>query len=615
MSAIGRVARAGTLRKVWLRSSALSGSLRVTLPLGVIALIAASVWPAIYPNNYYANVGVVALFYILLGLGMDLLLGYGGLLHAGFAAFYGAGAYLMAYLLIHWGVSFWAILPLCVLTAAVLALLIGVPGLRVSGLYFVLVTLAAGELFTITTGNVRALGSANGLFGLPPASVFGHQVLTERAFYWMVLPVAVLCLVIVRALATSRLGLAWNCGRIDEIAANALGVNVFRGRLQITVIAGALAGLAGGFFAIHQSAVSPDSFSFNQSITVVLLVALGGMRSVPGLLLGVGLIAVLPEALRSFKDYSLFAYGIAIAALIQFRPNGLMARQERFARPAPLTPVPRNGTSTVTPRRTATLRLDAVSKHFGGVQAAADVSFEVHPHEIVGLIGPNGAGKTTILNMIGGQLRPDSGSLHWGTTNLSRLPAHRRAGLGIARTFQTPRLFAELSILDNLISAMEPSWQVGLGRTVTRSTAARKEWKDAVAHALDTLAAVEPELIRRLKEPVGGLPYGLLRKLEIARALMARPGLLVLDEPAAGLNGVETAQVGELLTKLSSQGMAVLLVEHDMDLVMTVTNRLIVLDYGRILATGTPEEIQRDRSVIDSYLGVDDDDLDQLVRQ
>jgi branched-chain amino acid transport system permease protein len=615
MSALTRVAAAGSVRDWWSRGSTWSGSLRVTLPVGLIALAAAAAWPAIYPNNYYANVGVVALFYVLLGLGMDLLLGYGGLLHAGFAAFYGAGAYLMAYLLIHWGVSFWAILPLCVLTAAVLAFVIGVPGLRVSGLYFVLVTLAAGELFTITTGNVKALGSANGLFGLPPASVFGHQVLTERSFYWMVLPVAVLCLILVRALATSRLGLAWNCGRIDEIAANALGINVFRGRLQITVIAGALAGLAGGFFAIHQSAVSPDSFSFNQSITVVLLVALGGMRSVPGLLLGVGLIAVLPEALRSFKDYSLFAYGIAIAALIQVRPNGLMARRERFARPALVPPAARSGACVVTPARVETLRLTGITKHFGGVHAASDVSLEVAPHEIVGLIGPNGAGKTTILNMIGGQLRPDSGALHWGDIELSRLGAHRRARIGIARTFQTPRLFPELSILDNLVSAMEPSWRIGLGRTVARSAAARREWKSALVHAVETLTAVEPELVERLNDHVGGLPYGLLRKLEIARALMSRPGLLVLDEPAAGLNAVETAEVGELLMKLSVEGMAVLLVEHDMDLVMSVTNRLIVLDYGKVIAAGTPEEIRHNPTVIDSYLGVDDDEIDQLVRQ
>lgn len=576
----------------------------------LIFIVALFAWPAIVNNNYYANVAVVALIYVLLGLGMDLLLGYAGLLHAGFAALYGVGAYTLACGMLKAGLPFWGIVPVSGILAAIVAVLIGAPGLRVSGLYFVLVTLAFGQLATIAADNSASLGGANGLFGIAPANLFKTQILTERASYWLLLPIVILLVALVRSVTSSHWGRTWNYSRIDEIATTSLGANVFKGRLQVTGMAGFLAGIAGAFFAVHQSAVSPASFTFQESVTIILIVALGGLRSLPGLVLGVVLIAVLPEVLRGFDQYSMLVYGIAIVLVLRFRPEGLVPRlgskapsdphvQISCIAPQPevlFRPETRDGDS---------LSIRKLKKQYGGVRAVSDVEFAVLPGEIVGLIGPNGAGKTTVLNLIGGQATPDSGTVRWRSQDLSKLKGHQRASRGLARTFQTPRLFPTVSVLENVKAGAEPFWSVGLLPTMLNSKRARAEEAGVEQRAFQILSFIDTALAARALDPVESLSYGMLRKVEIARSLMSRPSVLLLDEPAAGLNAVETSDLGDLLKVLAEHGIAILLVEHDMDLVMTVTTRVVVLDHGEVLASGNPLEVSRMPVVIDSYLGRD----------
>lgn len=310
---------------------------RVARAVGAVGTLAlAAVWPFWIQNVYYHTVALLALIYILLGLGMNVLMGHAGLVHAGYAAFWGVGAYVVAIFSTKLGLSFWVALPVSVAGAAVLAVLVGIPAIRVSGLYFVLVTLGFGAIFELAMTNWDYVGGPNGLYGIDPPQLGSLALQTPRQLYWLVLAAATVSVLVMHRVANSRVGRAWNYLREDEVAAQAFGVNPVWSKLQAAVLGAAWAGLAGAFFAVRQTAVAPSSFTFLESFVVILIVSLGGLRSLPGTVVGTVAMIVLPELLRPLAQYRFLVFGAAIVLMMLFRPEGLWPgrarRHEEIAR-------------------------------------------------------------------------------------------------------------------------------------------------------------------------------------------------------------------------------------------------------------------------------------------
>lgn len=315
--------------------AAASGRLARTVG-AVAALALAAVWPFWIQNVYYHTVALLALVYVLLGLGMNVLMGHAGLVHAGYAAFWGVGAYVVAIFSTKFGLSFWVALPISAIGAAVLAVLVGIPAIRVSGLYFVLVTLGFGAIFELAMTNWDYVGGPNGLYGIDPPQLGSVALQTPRQLYWLVLGVATVSVLVMHRVANSRVGRAWNYLREDEVAAQTFGVNPVWSKLQAAVLGAAWAGLAGAFFAVRQTAVAPSSFTFLESFVVILIVSLGGLRSLPGTVVGTVAMIVLPELLRPLAQYRFLVFGTAIVLMMLFRPDGLWPgrarRHEEIAR-------------------------------------------------------------------------------------------------------------------------------------------------------------------------------------------------------------------------------------------------------------------------------------------
>jgi branched-chain amino acid transport system permease protein len=294
-----------------------------------LGLVVAAVWPLALTSVYFHTVAVLAGIYILLGLGMNVLMGNAGLVHAGYAAFWGIGAYVVAILTTRFELSFWLALPAASIAAAVLAVAIGVPAIRVSGLYFVLVMLGFGEIFQLAMTNWDYVGGPNGLYGIPAPSVGQLVLQTPQQLYWFVLAFVVASMLIMHRLSNSRIGRAWNYLREDEVAAQVLGVNPVWGKLQAALLGGLWAGVAGALFAVRQTAVAPTSFTFLESFIIILIVAIGGLRSLPGTVLGTAAIIVLPEVLRPLAEFRFFVFGAMIVLMMLFRPTGLWPGRAR----------------------------------------------------------------------------------------------------------------------------------------------------------------------------------------------------------------------------------------------------------------------------------------------
>jgi branched-chain amino acid transport system permease protein len=291
--------------------------------------VLAAIWPLVLNNIYFHTVAVLAAIYILLGLGMNILMGNTGLVHAGYAAFWGIGAYTVAILMTKFAVSFWLALPAAIAAAAILAVAIGVPAIRVSGLYFVLVTLGFGEIFQLSMTNWDYVGGPNGLYGIPAPEIGPLVLLTPQQLYWLMLAFVIVSMVVMYQLSNSRVGRAWNYLREDEIAAQVLGVNPVWGKLQAALLGGMWAGLAGALFAVRQTAVAPTSFSFLESFIIILIVSIGGLRSLPGTVLGTIAMIVLPELLRPLAQYRFLVFGTVIVLMMLFRPEGLWPGRAR----------------------------------------------------------------------------------------------------------------------------------------------------------------------------------------------------------------------------------------------------------------------------------------------
>ena len=542
-----------------------------------------------------ALVGLTA----IVGIGLNVLLGLTGQISFGHVAFYAIGAYTVGILTTKAGVNFWAALPAAMVISGIAGLLLAVPALRIRGPYLAMVTIAFG--FVVEQGAVEwsgLTGGWNGLLGIPVPSIFGYEF-RERDTTIFIVVLMLASLWLYARLAASPWGLGMRALRDSEVASQSIGLDPVLIRSAAFVISAVAAGLAGGVFASISSFISPESFPFFQSILFVLVVMAGGAERMLGPVVGAIIVVLLPELLASLAQYRLLFVGLLLLIVLRVAPGGFVGLAARFFEkpPSGRTAEPRRDVAAYLAQgvQRAGLLVSDLSVSFGGVRAVRDVGFEAKPGEITSVIGPNGAGKSTVLNLICGFYRADSGAVRLGTENLLGRSSSAVAQAGLARTYQTTQLFGEMSVIDNIIVALRRGY---LGATTLFSPERNPE-NEAIAESLLAFVGYRGPV----EALAGALPHVDKRLVEIARALAIKPGVLLLDEPAAGLDAADTERVGELLTQVARIGIIVVLVEHDMKLVMSVSDRVVVLDAGAKIADGAPTAVAADPAVLKAYLG------------
>jgi branched-chain amino acid transport system permease protein len=582
---------------------------RILAAIGALALLTLPLWLA---NPYHQHVVIMAGIFTILSLSLNLLLGYTGQLSLGHAGFFGIGAYTSALVALRWEWPFWLALPSAALTAGLAGHGIGRLALKVRGAYFVLVTISfAGVISLISINWMELTNGPLGLPGVPPAELPWLTLRTKRAYYYLVLAAAAVAYLICHRVVRSRLGRAFLALRENEPLAESIGIDPTRTLVAAAVISAAMAGVAGSLYAHYTRFVSPEVFLFTYTVTMVIMVVAGGKGTLLGPVVGAVLFTALPEALREAMawQWQMLAYGVLLILLVFFLPRGIVPTiaawwstgHARASRPQPHAPERWLGAHPRGEGRQATLTIRDLAVDFGGVAALAGVSFAVRPGTITSLIGPNGAGKTTAFNVITGYLRPGRGRVQWGASSLTGSRPCDIARRGIIRTFQKTSVFPALSVRDNVMVGLHLGGRARVLPILMGRRSVRIEDTRLAAEADSIMAFVG--LAHRRDETASGLPYGEQRLVELAVALAARPELLLLDEPGAGMTGGEKERLIELIRRLRDDGLTVLLVEHDMRLVMGISDTVIVLNHGRVIAEGPPAAIQAHPDVIRAYLG------------
>ena len=551
--------------------------------------------------------------YTLVALGLVLLTGVAGLTSFGQAAFVGLGAYTAAYLTVTHGVSPWLTVWIGFVVTALAALVLGWVTLRMSGHYLPLATIAWGLSLYYLLGNIDALGKYDGLLGIPALRFFGIELNTGRSFFYLLWALVLLAAIAVTHLLDSRAGRALRAVKGGTTMAEAMGVNTFATKVTAFVLAALLASLSGWLFAHFQRTVNPSPFGLNMGIEYLFMAVVGGVGHVWGALVGAGAVQILkdqlqvwlPRLMGTSGNYEIIVFGILLVLVLQYARDGIWAFVEaqlpRVRRRVDWQGAPALPARPRPPHGEVVLDVNAVRKEFGGLVAVNDVSFQVKAGEILGLIGPNGAGKSTTFNLVTGVLPATRGEVSLRGERIDSLPSRRIAQRGVARTFQHVKMIAGMTVLENVALGAHLRGRRGVASAMLRLD--RAEERSLMKEAEAQLARIG--MGASMHELAGNLALGPQRLMEIARALCADPILLLLDEPAAGLRHQEKQGLAAVLRQLRDEGLSILLVEHDMDLVMGLVDRVVVMEFGTKLIEGTPEEVQASPAVRAAYLGTE----------
>ena len=562
----------------------------------ILAVTAAGLYVAATGESYTTFVLALVALATIVGVGLNILVGLTGQVSIGHIGFYAIGAYVVAVLTLH-GVNFWVALIVAGLVAGIIGALLALPAIRVSGPYLAMMTIAFAFIIQHIAIEWREVtGGQNGLMNIPQPDL-GAGLTGERGIAAIATLLAGLSLYFFHRLAHSSWGMAMVAVRDSEIAARAIGIRPVIVKTVAFALSAVLTAIAGGLFASLFAFVAPDSFPFSQSILFLLGVIVGGAGWTLGPVIGAAVVVVLPELISHLAEYRLLVFGALLLVVLWLAPEGVIGSLARRLRRIDTT-VPAARDFSIAEflgptRERKPLTVKGLSIAFGGVRAATDVALTAEPGRVTAVIGPNGAGKTTVLNMVGGFYEPDAGSIRLGEIELAGASAARVARAGVARTYQTTQLFGSLSVLDNVL--------LGLRRGHLGNPFAAMATDDERRRAEGLLAFVGYQGALGLS--AGDLPHVDRRLVEIARALATSPSVLLLDEPGAGLMRADKVVLTAVLRALADAGLAVILVEHDMALVMGISDHVVVLDAGRPIAAGAPEAVRTDPTVRKAYLG------------
>jgi len=561
-------------------------------------------------DDFWIYLAITAAAAFILTVSFNLIYGYAGIFSLAHVAVYGIGAYTACLVQMNYGVPFLLATLGSMAFCGVASLVLWWPTRHLKDLFLAIATLG----FAVTVQEIllkwSVTGGAEGLLGIPLANIAGHDfVANTMQYYWLAAVGAVLAFEISARVTSSGTGRKFIALRDAPVALSAVGVSPGRVRLVAFVIAGALAGLAGTLFAHQNLFIASESFGLDRLIVLILAVLIGGSGTQLGPVVGVVALVFIDEAGVASAGYNTLILGGAIILLLGYGQGGLMGLVERLrgllrrdtsARPLP---VPARTAQFDTPHTDAVLRVADVSVDFGGVRALDDVTLEVRSGEVLGLIGPNGAGKTTLVNVVTGHVRPTAGQVSLDGTRLDRSRPHEVAQRGVVRTFQTPRLLPDVSVVGNVALGFAGVARAGDLGEIVDSRRAREDTRDALGRAVGLLEALDVHT--GLTEPAGSQPYANQRLTEIARALATRPAFVLLDEPGAGLSDHERDNLAVIIGRLAKAGIGVLLIDHNVSFVAAVSDRIHVLDRGQTLATGEPAEVLERREVVAAYFGGD----------
>ena len=644
-----------------------------------IALLFAA--PFLIASPYYIHLLATIFIFAILALGLDVVFGYTGEVSIGHSALFGIGAYAAAMLNFHFGIGFFWALPVGMIAAALFGMLLAFPALRVTGPYLAMVTLAFGTIIAIVINESVPL--TNGPLGIKlarplfldwrpyadtlPFLKMPLPRMREAQFYFATVLGLLFTLLVISRILASRYGRAFEALRDSPIASDCMGVSVYKHKVLAFVTSAAFAGLAGVLFAYSEQYVAPNNISFDQSVTFLLAVTMGGRKSRVGPILGAAIVVYLPNlladieqfrfaaaviaviavgigAIRLIKgvenkramlipvalcvaffilsrvmttitDFKLTIYGLMILFVVYYLPEGIYGflrnlvgkfRPEWVRPPVDIQGLGRAEDAWAATAPTSApdepiLKASQIVMQFGGLRALDTLDLDVMPGSVHGLIGPNGSGKSTTMNVLTGIYKPTAGQVSFDGQDITGRDPAEIAGAGIARTFQNVQLFGELTCLENIMVGLHHTYSANMIEVGLGLPKPRRQEAAALSRAASLLRFVGLEAMAN--EEARNLPYGKQRLLEIARALALDPKLLLLDEPAAGLTAPDIAELMDIIRKVKSQGITMILIEHHMDVVMGVCDRVTVLDFGQKIAEGRPAEVQANERVIAAYLG------------